>query len=218
MLHIEQLRHSYDAATAITFPDWQLAHGAQAVLIGPSGSGKTTLLSLVGGMLKPMHGKLLVAGQDMAALTPSQMDRFRGQTVGLVPQRLHLIASLTVAENLQLAQYLAHLPQDTNRVSEVLKRLGLEDYAKRRPHQLSQGQAQRVAIARAVINRPKLLLADEPTASLDDASTESVIALLQREAEAVGASLLITSHDSRVKSRFALQLELKKLASAEVAA
>lgn len=218
MLLIEQLRHSYDGVTDITFPDWQLASGAQAVLIGPSGSGKTTLLSLVGGMLKPMHGKLLVAGQDMAALAPSAMDRFRGQTVGLVPQRLHLIASLTVAENLQLAQYLAHLPQAGNRVQEVLARLGLADYARRRPHQLSQGQAQRVAIARAVINRPKLLLADEPTASLDDASTEAVIGLLQREAEAVGASLLITSHDMRVKSRFALQLELKKLAGAEVSA
>lgn len=195
------------------FPDWTLHAGGQAVLIGPSGCGKSTLLSLIGGMLRPIHGKLLVAGQDMQALSPSELDRFRGRCIGIVPQRLHLIASLTVRENLQLAQYLAGLAQNKTRIDDVLLRLGLLDFSLRRPHQLSQGQAQRVAIARAVINQPKLLLADEPTANLDDASTDDVIALLQREAAAVGASLLIASHDHRVKRGFDKHFSLAKAAA-----
>jgi putative ABC transport system ATP-binding protein len=159
-------------------------------------------------MLSPAAGQAIVAGQDMAQLTPARLDRFRGQAIGLVPQRLHLIASLSVAENLQLAQYLAHLPQDAKRVKCVLDRLGLAEYAQRRPHQLSGGQSQRVAIARAVVNAPKLLLADEPTANLDDAATEAVVELLEREASEVGATLLIASHDMRVKQRFGRHLEL----------
>jgi putative ABC transport system ATP-binding protein len=211
MFSIKQLRHQYPGAQQeIVFPDWQLAQGEHCVLIGPSGSGKTTLLSIVGGMLKPLSGQALVAKQDIAQLSASALDRFRGQNVGLVPQRLHLIASLSVAENLQLAQYLAHLPQDGTRIHAVLDRLGLADLAKRKPHQLSQGQAQRVAIARAVVNGPKLLLADEPTANLDDESTEDVISLLEREADAVGATLLIASHDGRVKSHFARHLTLSR--------
>jgi putative ABC transport system ATP-binding protein len=217
MFELKGLRHRYRGGQDIVFPDWTLAQGEHAVLIGPSGSGKTTLLSIVGGMLSPAQGLAIVAGQDIARLSPGALDRFRGATIGLVPQRLHLIASLTVAENLQMAQYLAHLPQDMARVHAVLDRLGLADLARRRPHQLSGGQSQRVAIARAVVNAPKLLLADEPTANLDDAATEAVVALLEREAEAVGATLLIASHDGRVKSRFARHLQLGQ-AAAEVVA
>ena len=208
MFELQQLRHRYPGGQDIVFPDWTLAQGEHAVLIGPSGSGKTTLLSVLGGMLKPQTGLARVAGEDIGRMSGGVLDQFRGQRIGLVPQRLHLVASLTVAENLQLAQYLAHLPQDASRVQAVLDRLGLKELGKRRPHQLSQGQAQRVAIGRAVVNGPRLLLADEPTASLDDASTDAVINLLEREAEAVGATLLIASHDSRVKSHFQRHLEL----------
>ncbi|WP_374356326.1 ABC transporter ATP-binding protein [Chitinimonas sp.] len=218
MFELKSLSHRYPAGQELAFPDWTLAQGEHAVLVGPSGSGKTTLLSIVGGMLSPSQGQAIVAGQDIAQLSAGTLDRFRGQTIGLVPQRLHLIASLTVAENLQLAQYLARLPQDASRISAVLDRLGLAELAKRRPHQLSGGQAQRVAIARAVVNQPKLLLADEPTANLDDAATEAVIALLEREAAVVGASLLIASHDGRVKGRFARHLALSQSCPAQVAA
>lgn len=212
MFRLEQLRHRYPGGATIAFPDWSLEQGGQAVLIGPSGCGKTTLLSLLGGMLTPNEGgRLEVAGEALARLKGAALDRFRGQRIGVVPQRLHLIASLSVAENLALAQYLAHLPQDAGRVTEVLGRLGLDALARRRPHQLSQGQAQRVAIARAVVNRPSLLLADEPTANLDDESAAAVIELLEREAESVGASLLVASHDARVKQRFERCFELRRM-------
>ncbi|MBV8657625.1 MAG: ATP-binding cassette domain-containing protein [Burkholderiales bacterium] len=208
MFELQQLRHRYPGGQDICFPDWTLAQGEHAVLVGPSGSGKTTLLSIIGGMLKPQHGLAKVAGEEIGGMAGAALDRFRGQRIGLVPQRLHLVASLTVAENLQLAQYLAQLPQDAARVQTVLDRLGLGELARRRPHQLSQGQAQRVAIGRAVVNAPRLLLADEPTANLDDAATHAVISLLEREAEAVGATLLIASHDGRVKSHFQRHLVL----------
>jgi putative ABC transport system ATP-binding protein len=211
VFELKSLRHRYPGGRDIVFPDWALAQGEHAVLVGPSGSGKTTLLSIVGGMLTPAQGQAIVAGQDIAKLSAGALDRFRGQSIGLVPQRLHLIASLNVAENLQLAQYLAHLPQDAKRVHAVLDRLGLADLAHRRPHQLSGGQSQRVAIARAVVNAPKLLLADEPTANLDDAATVAVVDLLEREAQAVGATLLIASHDGRVKQRFSRHLALGQL-------
>jgi len=217
MFELRQLRHRYPGGQDIRFPDWTLAQGEHAVLVGPSGSGKTTLLSIIGGMLKPQQGVAKVAGEDIGSMAGAALDRFRGRRIGLVPQRLHLVASLTVAENLQLAQYLAHLPQDAGRVQTVLDRLGLGELARRRPHQLSQGQAQRVAIGRAVVNAPRLLLADEPTANLDDAATHAVITLLEREAETVGATLLIASHDGRVKSHFKRHLELG-MHTAEVAA
>lgn len=208
MFQLENVRHRYAGGPTLVFPDWQLPAGGSAVLVGPSGSGKTTLLSLLGGLLSPSEGRVLLAEQDLGQLPASKMDAFRGQHVGFIPQRPHLIASLNVAENLQLAQYLAHLPQDKTRVQAVLDQLGIGELAHRKPHQLSQGQAQRVAIGRAVVNKPALLLADEPTASLDDASTDAVIALLQEAAGAAGASLLVASHDSRVKTQFAQHFAL----------
>lgn len=211
MIQFEQLRYRYPKGASLAFPDWTLQDGGQAVLVGPSGSGKTTLLSLIGGMLKPASGTLTVAGQNLGNLSASAQDQFRGRQIGLVPQQLHLVASLTVAENLQLAQYLAGVAQPQARVQQVLDRLGIGGEMKRKPGELSQGQAQRVAIARAVINQPRLLLADEPTASLDDAAADAVIALFQQEARQLGATLLIASHDSRVKSRLAQRLELRRL-------
>ncbi|GAB3243155.1 ABC transporter ATP-binding protein [Chitinimonas naiadis] len=210
MFQLDRVHHRYAGGTELIFPDWTLPQGGSAVLVGPSGSGKTTLLSLLGGLLRASEGRVLLAGQDLATLPGSQLDAFRGRHVGFVPQRPHLLASLTVAENLQLAQYLAHLPQDRHRITTVLAELGLAELAGRKPHQLSQGQAQRVAIARAVVNKPALLLADEPTASLDDAATEAVVGLLQSAAGEAGASLLVASHDSRVKDRFSTRFSLDR--------
>ncbi|HEY9100844.1 ABC transporter ATP-binding protein [Chitinimonas sp.] len=208
MFQLDSVRHRYPGGAELAFPDWSLAQGGRAVLVGPSGSGKTTLLSLLGGLLRPSAGKVSLAGQDLGALPPGKLDAFRGRQVGFVPQRPHLIASLTVADNLRLAQYLAHLPQDSQRIEAVLHELGLAGLGNRKPHQLSQGQAQRVAIGRAVVNRPALLLADEPTASLDDDAAEAVVSLLQKVADEAGACLLVASHDSRVKDRFETRFAL----------
>jgi putative ABC transport system ATP-binding protein len=209
MFRLHALRYRYGQAAELRFPDWSLQQGEQAVLRGPSGSGKSTLLSLLAGLLQPQQGDIWLAEQSLAALPPAQRDAWRGRHIGFTPQRAHLLASLNVLENLQLAQYLARLPQDAAQCRRVLASLGLGELAGRRPQQLSQGQAQRVAIARALLNQPKLLLADEPSASLDDANTAAVLDLLQGAAQQAGATLLVASHDARVHARFDRQFLLE---------
>jgi putative ABC transport system ATP-binding protein len=172
------------------------------------------LLHVLAGILRPSAGQVTVAGQDMNALSPSALDHFRGKQIGIVLQRLHLIDSLTVMKNLLLAQYMAGEQQDTARVREVLASLDLADKAGARPHELSHGQAQRVAVARAVVNRPKLLLADEPTSNLDDSRCLQVLDLLLSAAKACGATLVIATHDQRIKARVVNHYELSSLGSA----
>ena len=203
MFELQGVSHAYDGAEVLRVDAWQAAQGEHWLLLGPSGSGKTTLLHALAGILRPAAGTVKVAGQDLGALDAQALDRFRGQHIGIVLQRLHLIPSLDVAQNLLLAQYLAGLPQDRQRVDEVLVGLDLADKGSAKPHELSFGQAQRVAIARAVVNRPQLLLADEPTSNLDDARCLQALELLQAQASACKATLLIATHDQRIKSRVA---------------
>ena len=191
MFDVSQLVHDYDREEVLRVDTWQAAQGAQWLMLGPSGSGKTTLLHVLAGILRPTSGQVMVAGQDVIALSASQLDRFRGKNVGIVLQRLHLIDSLTVLNNLLLAQYLAGEAQDAARVREVLASLDLGDKANAHPHELSHGQAQRVAVARAVVNKPKLLLADEPTSNLDDTRCMQVLDLLLAQAKACDATLVI---------------------------
>jgi putative ABC transport system ATP-binding protein len=142
-----------------------------------------------------------VAGQPLAALAPAALDRFRGQHVGIVLQQLHLVPTLTVEKNVLLAQYLSGVGQDVKRVREVLASLDIGGKAHAYPHQLSHGQAQRVAVARAVVNKPALLVADEPTSNLDDARCTQALELLQSQARACGATLVIATHDQRITAR-----------------
>lgn len=200
MLNILQLRHTYSAAQALYVEAFQLAAGEHAIILGPSGCGKSTLLHLIAAILKPQEGSLTVAGVDVKALPPRAADAWRGQAIGFLPQRLALVPSLSVRENLLLSAYANNQAADTARANHLLQALGLADKAGSKPHQLSQGQQQRVAIARALFNRPKLLLADEPTANLDDASCAAAIQLLTAQAADIGASLVVATHDARVLS------------------
>lgn len=209
MFALQNLTHTYNGSTVLSVASWQAEQGEQWLMLGPSGSGKTTLLHVLAGILRPTSGRVSVAGQDMAALSASELDHFRGKNIGIVLQRLHLIDSLTVMKNLLLAQYMAGEAQDTARVREVLGSLDLADKAGARPHELSHGQAQRVAVARAVVNNPKLLLADEPTSNLDDTRCMQVLDLLLAQAKACGATLVIATHDQRIKARVANQYELR---------
>jgi len=208
LFELQGVSHAYDGAEVLRVDAWQAAQGEHWLLLGPSGSGKTTLLHALAGILRPAAGMVKVAGQDLGALGAQALDRFRGRHIGIVLQRLHLIPSLDVAHNLLLAQYLSGLPQDRGRVDEVLAGLDLADKGGAMPHELSFGQAQRVAIARAVVNRPQLLLADEPTSNLDDARCLQALELLQAQATACKATLLIATHDQRIKSRVAHHFDL----------
>ena len=208
MIAVRGLAHRYGAVEALRLADWKVAQGERWLVLGPSGCGKTTLLHVVAGLVRSSEGRVEVAGQDLSSLSSSTLDRWRAGTVGIVLQALHLVRHLSVRDNLRLAQYLAHVPQDDARVGDTLSALGVADKAARRPSELSQGEQQRVAIARAVVNRPKLLLADEPTANLDDAAAASVVDLLSQQAARHGATLVVATHDARVKSKFRERLEL----------
>jgi putative ABC transport system ATP-binding protein len=208
MISVRGLAHRYGSSEVLRLADWKVAQGERWLVLGPSGSGKTTLLHLVAGLIRPAEGELEVAGENLRELDGMRLDRWRGATVGIVLQSLHLLRHLSVRDNLRIAQYLAHAPQDDARIAETLGALGVADKAARRAAELSEGERQRVAVARAVVNRPKLLLADEPTANLDDRAAAQAVELLLEQAERHGATLVVATHDSRVKRNFERRLDL----------
>ena len=208
MISVRGLAHRYGEQAALRLPDWRVAQGERWLVLGPSGCGKTTLLHVLAGLVRPSEGQVEVAGENLLKLDGARLDRWRATTVGIVLQALHLVKHLSVRDNLRLAQYLAKTPQDDARIDDTLGALGVGAKSARRPSELSQGEQQRVAIARAVVNRPKLVLADEPTANLDDASAATVIDLLAEQAARHGATLVVATHDARVKTKFRERLEL----------
>jgi len=201
VVRLQGLTYRYPLGVSLQFADLEIPRGRHTLILGDSGSGKTTLLHILSGLLKPTSGQVTIANQDIYQFTTKQLDHFRGQRIGLIFQDAHLVKSLTVKENLQIAQEFAGARIDIGRIREVLDILDLSDKENDYPDTLSRGQMQRVAIARAVINRPAILVADEPTASLDDRNTASVVELLRRQAEDQGATLIIATHDKRVKNR-----------------
>lgn len=208
MLQTADLEYSYDGRTTMAFPDIECQKGEHWLLLGQSGSGKTTLLHLLGGLLSPRSGEIRVADTEVTHLSSHALDQFRGRNIGIIFQQSHFVRALTVEENLALAQQLAGLPIDRERIRELLEHLNVSHKLKSKPRDLSVGEQQRVAIARALINRPAIILADEPTSALDDINCQEVIRLIEREAEEVGATLLVVTHDNRLKERFENQILL----------
>ena len=208
MIAVHGLAHRYAQQDVLRLPEWKVAQGERWLVLGPSGCGKTTLLHILAGLVRPSEGQVEVAGESLLKLEGARLDRWRATTVGIVLQALHLVKHLSVRDNLRLAQYLAKAPQDDARIDDTLGALGVAAKSARRPSELSQGEQQRVAIARAVVNRPKLVLADEPTANLDDAAAATVVDLLSEQAARHGATLVVATHDARVKGKFRERLEL----------
>ena len=206
MLETKNLRFKYDDDSVLSFPDIKTSK-ENLLILGASGVGKTTFLHLLSGLLKPLEGEIDLIGTPISKLTMSEMDRFRGKNIGIVFQKPHFINSLTVKENLQLAQYISK-KIDKTRISSLLESLGIVDKANKKTLNLSQGEKQRVAIALAIVNSPKLILADEPTSSLDDLNCNKVINLLKNQAAKYKAKLIIITHDYRLKKHFKNTLSL----------
>ena len=202
MISCHQLVYRYANGPALAFADFEVAQGETLLLTGVSGSGKSTWLALAAGLLTASSGRMTVAGQALDQLTKTGSDAWRAKTIGFLPQKLHLSAALTVRGNLELAQWAAGQTTDDKRIIDALTALGVGDLSERKPSQLSGGQAQRVALARAVLMLPEVILADEPTASLDDEACHEAVSLLSDTAQRLNATLVIATHDSRIKKHF----------------
>ncbi len=208
MIQTTGLSFTYDAHTEFRFPDIHLADAENLVILGESGIGKTTLLHLLAGLLVAKTGNVLINNTDITQLGTHELDHFRGNNVGFVFQKPYFVKSLSLIENLLLLQYLAGRKSDQNRIKQVLDRLGIKDKGRKKAYQLSQGEQQRASIAMAIINDPKIILADEPTSSLDDKNCHNVTTLLKSQASATGANLVVITHDQRLKTQFENQLQL----------
>ena len=208
MISTKNLRFSYSKDQAFIFPDLYCEAGSTLLITGDSGKGKTTYLHILAGLLHPKAGEIIIDNTDLVSLSEKTTDKFRGKNIGVVFQKSYFIAALTILENLEMASWLATGKKHTKRAKKLLEQLGIENQAEKLPSQLSIGQQQRVSIARALINEPKVLLADEPTSSLDDKNAEKVIDLLTSLSKEYKAALLIVTHDSRIKEKFINKITL----------
>lgn len=201
MLTANKIAFSYPGVH-FKFPDIHCDAGETLLITGNSGKGKTTLLHLLAGILRPAAGSICINGTDITTLASKELDHYRGQQIGIVFQQSHFVASLSVLDNLLLAQYLSGRKKDRSKVIGLLESLGVGIQKNKKPAELSTGQQQRVSIARALVNNPSVLLADEPTSSLDDENCMIVAGLLQQQAAAYRSALIIVTHDSRLKNVF----------------
>ena len=207
MIKTKDLEFNYDNQVFFKFPNINLKSNEDLLIIGSSGIGKTTLLHLLAGLLNSNSGSIELFGKELNQLSSHQLDRFRKNNIGIVFQRPHFVNSLTVKENLQLAQYIGN-KKNNNRIDSILKNLNILDKSNKKTNLLSQGEKQRASIALAIVNSPKLILADEPTSSLDDSNCSNVIKLLKEQATEYGAQLIVITHDSRLKKHFNKSIEL----------
>jgi putative ABC transport system ATP-binding protein len=215
LLEISRLRKSFQAPdgtshTVIDVPEFILHDRAQVALSGESGSGKTTFLNLIAGILKPDSGRIIIAQHEMSELSESDRDRLRAGAIGYIFQTFNLLQGYTCLENVLLGMSFGP-GEDKDFAVELLRRVGLETRLRHYPRQLSTGQQQRVAVARALANRPKLVLADEPTGNLDHSNAREALALIREACRENGAALLLVSHDREVLARFEDVQDLRQI-------
>jgi ABC-type lipoprotein export system ATPase subunit len=206
MLHLKDITKSYvepDGAILkiLDIPDFGIAAGEQMVLMGQSGSGKTTLLHIIAGISRPNSGEVRVAGTDIARLPESSRDLFRARTIGYVFQTFNLLAGFSALENVLLGMTFAGR-HDAGRARALLDRVGLARRLTHKPAMLSVGEQQRVAVARALANRPKLLLADEPTANVDRGHQQQIVSLIRETCREENVALLLVTHTAEVADQF----------------
>lgn len=208
MLDLIQVSKSYIEPNGkrlpiLNIPRYHVGTGEQVVLMGRSGSGKTTLLHIIAGISQPDRGNVNVAGVNIAALPEAQRDRFRADHIGYVFQTFNLLPGFSALENVMLGMAFAGGSVDRQRAINLLERVGLGGRLTHKPNQLSVGEQQRVSVARALANRPRLLLADEPTANVDPGNQQQIIDLIRQTCEEERVALILVTHTPEVASQFA---------------
>ena len=206
MIVTKSLEFSYDNNFIFKFPNINLKSTENLLILGNSGIGKSTLLHNLAGILRPKSGTINIFNNDISKFSEYELDKFRGENIGIIFQKQHFVNSLTVGENLELAQFLGRNKRGD--IKLTLESLKILDKINKKPKELSHGEKQRVSIAIAIINSPKLILADEPTSSLDDSNCANVINILKEQALKYAAQLVVITHDSRLKKHFKNFLDL----------
>jgi putative ABC transport system ATP-binding protein len=201
-------RHPF---TVLDIPAWTLPQGAQVAIFGPSGCGKSTLLHIIAGLMAPTRGTVVICGEDLGRLSEPELDRFRANHIGYIFQEFNLLQGYSALENVLLGLTFSTLKPDRLLARELLARVGLSQRERHLPSELSVGERQRVAIARALAHKPTLILADEPTGSLDPHHARDVVLLLQEICREHDCSLLTVSHDAEVVRSFATSLPFLEL-------
>ncbi|MDR1958724.1 MAG: ABC transporter ATP-binding protein [Planctomycetaceae bacterium] len=208
MLELKNLKKSYTEPDGgdlpiLDIPSWELAEGEQVVVVGASGCGKTTLLHIIAGILRPTSGHVMIDGWDIPLLNEAERDQFRARRIGYVFQTFNLLPGFTAYENVLLGMTFAgHGRLDKNRARHLLERVGLGHRLHHKPGQLSVGEQQRVSVARALGNKPKLVLADEPTANVDVGNQQHVIDMLRETCEEEKVALILVTHSPDVAGQF----------------
>ncbi|ACT94824.1 ABC transporter ATP-binding protein [Dyadobacter fermentans] len=208
MISSTRLRFAYSAQKQFSFPDIHCNDKETLLILGQSGKGKTTLLHLLALLLKPESGDIMIAGKSVKSLSPQEITATRARHIGIIYQRPHFVSSLSVMDNILLSNYLANQQEDRQKARQLAEQLGFADHLSKKTNQLSQGEQQRVSIARSLMNNPNIILADEPTSNLDDDNCQRVIQLLKRQSAQIGASLVVVTHDQRLKDEFSNQVFL----------
>ncbi|AWW00779.1 ABC transporter ATP-binding protein [Arcticibacterium luteifluviistationis] len=208
MLQTKNLQHSYTKGIDFVYPDLHCDANQQLLILGESGKGKSTLLHLLGLILPIQQGSVSINGIETSELNSSKAAAFRANNIGIIFQQHQFVKSLTVLDNILLANYYAKKSLDKAKVKQTADRLEISDLLHKKVYELSGGEMQRIGIARALQNEPKLLLADEPTSNLDDVNCERVYQLLADTATEQKAALVIVTHDQRLKNKIANQIHL----------
>ena len=202
MLKSKSIQFTYDGEKKFKFPDLNIKSGESLLVLGESGVGKTTFIQILAGLLKPSSGSLELNSINYSSLSSKKMDEFRGKNIGMIFQSPHFVRNISIIENLLLSLNLSNHNLDKEYAENILSQIGLVEKMNSLPDELSQGEQQRAAIALAVIKNPDLILADEPTSSLDDTNCQKIISLLKEQSASKNAKLIIITHDNRLKSQF----------------
>lgn len=205
----DSIQYSYNKNYTFVFPDIVCEKGEHLLITGASGCGKTTLLHLIAGLITPQKGSILIEGNDITQLRGTKLDKYRGREIGIVFQTSQFIKSLTAEENLKMAVSLNKLSVDNIYLDSLFDTLNISHCRNRKTNEMSQGELQRLSIARAVINKPSLILADEPTSNLDNKNCKEAIKLLRYQAEMLQAGLVIVTHDNRLIPDFSRIVHLE---------
>jgi ABC-type lipoprotein export system ATPase subunit len=202
ILEAHNLEYTYQGGSTLRFPSVLCKRNGSLLIAGNSGKGKTTLLHLLSGLLKVQQGEVRLAGRELSTMSQSELDKYRGRHIGLVFQQPRFVGSLSVVQNVAAAQYFGLGSSNSKEAMALLDELGIASYANKRSAELSGGERQRLAIACALASKPEVVMADEPTSSLDDDNANVVYDLMVRECQKNGAALVVVSHDQRLKAKF----------------